>query len=98
MPPDKIKFDHNQARTYYAYGMTPTQIAKRFGVSLAVIRYVLKKPRTPEKKRAGPTRASVAEMLRMKDTGMGYAEIGRRLGVSRQAVYQVIHRHSAGLD
>jgi DNA-binding CsgD family transcriptional regulator len=53
----------------------------------------------PTRQRAGgrrhgrlPDVARVAEMARLRTDGLTYAEIGRRLGVSRQAVYDALRR------
>jgi DNA-binding CsgD family transcriptional regulator len=39
-----------------------------------------------------PDVARVAEMARLRAEGLTYAEIGQRLGVSRQAVYDALRR------
>ena len=69
--------------------MTAREAAARFGVHPRTIRKVVAEPRDEWEARG---RARQEEALALREQGLSYAELGRALGVSRDAAAGLVRR------
>jgi hypothetical protein len=64
-------------------------LAARFGVTTRTVRNVIAEPRPEFDARA---RARQSEALNLRELGLSYAEIGKSLGISRDAASGLVRR------
>ena len=92
---------HNAMRAMRAQGMTLREIADQFPdiSDIAVYHHVRDVPPPPGgwSKGGGPRKFDRKTALRLRDTGLSYAKIAKRLGVAPATVWFAIRDERKGL-
>ena len=79
-----------ELRKMYEGGMTLRQIQAETDVSVSAARRAILRAGGKMRPRGTPVSVRRVEIVRLRDEGLSYAEVGRRVGVSRQRVWAVL--------
>ena len=79
-----------ELREVYESGMTLRQIQAEMGMPVSTARRSILQAGGTMRPRGSPVSVRRVEIVRLRDEGLSYAEVGRRVGVSRQRVWAVL--------
>ena len=94
MTPEERQVRSKRVVSLYLSGKTLVECGRAFGINPCTIHAILKKAKV-SRRRAGPRRPKshakkINRLLDLREQGLSHAQIGKKLKLSRQRVYQIL--------